>query len=97
MSREISPFLIDINTDTPLTDVIKVSKVFDSVDNEDSSFLTERYVFKYLHLRELGEEGSEEKLIDDITWFNTHIIKIFLDSLDDESFKIAQQKLEELD
>ena len=97
MSRDISQFLIDVNTDSPLSDIIKVSKVFDSIDHKDHAFLTERYMLKYVYLSDLESDDSEEKLRNDITWFNTEIVKVFLNSLNGEAFETVQQRLKELD
>ncbi len=94
MNRDISEFLIDTNTDTPISDIIKVSKVFDSLNCTDNSSINERYILKHAYLRDSGAiEDGEERLVNIINWFNTNIIKIFLESLDDETFQTLQCRL----
>ena len=89
--RDASPFLIDQDTETPLADVLKISKVLDSLDNTGLPEFDEKYMlgvfYRYI-IEEEPDHIEEDISTEFIKWFNKTKISYFIsDGITNEQYK----------
>ena len=93
MSRDLSPFFIKTDTDTPLTDVLKISRVLDSIKPVELPVFNEKYMMELFHRFATEEPSllSENSSAEFIEWFNKIKIKGFIDQVPDYEYSILEK------
>ena len=94
MDKEISLFLINPDTKTPITAILKISRILNGLNNTEPSEIDEAYMiglfYKYATEEpELFHEDATSKFID---WFNETKIERFINEVltDDEYQKLEK-------
>lgn len=91
--RDSAKFLIDVNTDSPISDMLKISQVLDSMHPDDLPDLKERYLLDLLIKRttfNTKSSFSEDIIVEYLTYFNKEKVNRFIQHLTDEEFEALE-------